>query len=89
MSSDNILALRDWIENCKYIPLRLTEDERKLFAVFESALEVCEYTDIVDVTFSYTRKSKYSRIIESLVDALSISCGLLVYISSIFQKFPY
>ena len=40
--------------------------------------QVCEYTDVVDVTFSHTRKSKQARIIESLVDILSISCGLLM-----------
>lgn len=32
----------------------------------------------MDVTFSHTRKSKVSRILESLVDVLSISCGLIV-----------
>jgi hypothetical protein len=39
--------------------------------------QVCEYTDVVDVTFSHTRKNKYTRILESLIDALSISCGLI------------
>lgn len=65
-------------QRCEFIPMRLTEHERKLLQVFENALEVCEYTDVVDVTFSHTRKSKQSRILESLVDILSISCGLLV-----------
>lgn len=46
--------------------------------VLNNALEVCEYTDVVDVTFSHTRKSKLSRIIESLVDILSIASGLMV-----------
>eukprot|EP01036_Dinobryon_divergens_P029938 gene29938-39111_t len=49
-----------------------------MLQVLENALEVCEYTDVVDVTFSHTRKSKQSRIIESLVDVLSISCGLII-----------
>jgi hypothetical protein len=61
-----------------FIPMRLTETERRMLQVLENALEVCEYTDVVDVTFSHTKKSKLSRILESLVDILSISCGLLV-----------
>lgn len=66
------------INRYKVIPLRLSADERKMLAVLESALEVCEYTDVVDVTFSHTRKSKMSRIIESLVDVLSIASGLFI-----------
>jgi hypothetical protein len=61
-----------------FIPLRLNEHERKLLHVLENALDVCEYTDVVDVTFSHTRKSKVSRIIDSLVDMLSIASGLIV-----------
>lgn len=56
-----------------------------LLNVLTNALEVCEYTDVVDVTFSHTRKSKLSRIMESLVDILSISAGLVVSMQSILE----
>ena len=62
----------------KFIPLRLDEDERKLLKVLENALEVCEYTDTVDVTFSHLKKSKASRMMTSLIDILNINSGLLI-----------
>jgi hypothetical protein len=72
-----------------FIPMRLTEWERKMLMVLENALEVCEYTDVVDVTFSHTKKSKVSRILESLVDILSISCGLLVSLIFLSALLPF
>ena len=69
---------RAFVNRITHCCMRLTEDERKLLSVLENALEVCEYTDVVDVTFSHTRKSKTARIMESLIDVLSISCGLLM-----------
>lgn len=66
------------VEKCKYMPLRLTDDERRLLAVLENALEVTEYSDNVDVTFSHTQKSRCSRILDGLVDILSIYSGLLL-----------
>ena len=82
-------SMRDLGDRCKHIPTRLTEDERRLLSVLENTLEVCEYTDTVDVTYSHTGKSKQSRIIASLIDVLSISCGLLVCAWPLLWAFYY
>jgi Protein of unknown function (DUF2009) len=66
------------LQQAQCIPLRLSQSERSMLRVIENALEVSEYTDAVDVSYSHTHKNKYSRIIEGLVDLLSICSGLLV-----------
>jgi hypothetical protein len=55
--------------------MRLTAEERVILAVLENALDVSDYTDVVDV---YGRQPKMDRIINALVDMLSISSGLMV-----------
>jgi len=72
---------REWIAHCRYIPLRLTEDERKLLVLLEAGLNVSEYTDDVD---TISRRSKTTRIIEGLRDMISIASGL--YICSGLKK---
>ncbi|CAM9517571.1 unnamed protein product [Chrysoparadoxa australica] len=60
-------------EASKHVPLRLTEEERRLLALLEGALHVSEYTDRVDVP---TRWNKAKIIYTELRDMLSMLCGL-------------
>eukprot|EP00924_Labyrinthula_sp_SR-Ha-C_P016805 maker-scaffold_6-snap-gene-15.19-mRNA-1 protein AED:0.01 eAED:0.01 QI:358/1/1/1/0.5/0.33/3/236/530 len=67
-------------ERAKYIPLRLTHDERMLLRVIQGALEVSSYTDAVDVsTNNYFARSRYDKseiIIEELEDIFQVINGL-------------
>ena len=49
------LLLASVVGRAKYIPLRLSGEERKYLALLEAVLEVSEYTDEVDI-LSYTDK---------------------------------
>ncbi|RKP35794.1 hypothetical protein BJ085DRAFT_24734 [Dimargaris cristalligena] len=65
-----------WItERAKFIPLRLTLSERKFLRLLESALNVSEYTDRVDI-LSYGNKSR--RMVTQIKDLCAILSGLLL-----------
>ncbi|CXJ17851.1 conserved protein, unknown function [Plasmodium berghei] len=65
----------DYIKLCKYIPLRLTYDERLYLRLLESTLEVSEYTDKIDIYHSGNKSRKIVREIKTLCSILS---GLII-----------
>ena len=73
-SIDNKL-LNILMENSKFIPLRLTHEERHLLRLLEAALQVSEYTDRVDILSS---RSKSKRIVEQLKEICSVLTGLVI-----------
>eukprot|EP00124_Ichthyophonus_hoferi_P004647 Ihof_evm2s538 gene=Ihof_evmTU2s538 len=64
-----------FVERAKYIPLRLTFEERKYLRLLEAALNVSEYTDKVDI---FSHKTRAKRIVEQVKDICAILSGLLV-----------
>lgn len=67
----------EWfIERSKFIPLRLTNVERKLLRLLEAALSVSEYTDKIDIlSFSL---SKAKRIVVQIRELCAIMSGLVL-----------
>lgn len=64
-------------ERAKYIPMRLSHDERKLLRLVEAALNVSTYTDEVDVV-TYSKMKTRQRIHTQIRDLCSILTGLAV-----------
>ncbi|KAJ3255634.1 hypothetical protein HK103_006159 [Boothiomyces macroporosus] len=68
-------TVSDFVERSKFIPLRLTYEERKYLRLLEAGLNVCEYTDKIDVIV-YGSKSK--RIVMQIKELCSILSGLVL-----------
>ncbi|CRH02531.1 conserved protein, unknown function [Plasmodium relictum] len=65
----------NYIKLCKFIPLRLTYEERLYLRLLESALEVSEYTDKIDILHSGNKSKKIVKEIKTLCSILS---GLVI-----------
>ncbi|SBT82440.1 conserved protein, unknown function [Plasmodium ovale] len=65
----------DYMKLCKFIPLRLTYEERLYLRLLESTLEVSEYTDKIDI---YHSGNKNKKIIKEIKALCSILSGLVI-----------
>ena len=72
---ENLPSSRWFEERCHYVPLRLTEQERKYLAIVTGVLKVSEYTDKVDIM---TYSSKAARIQVQLEEICSLVMGLML-----------
>jgi hypothetical protein len=52
-----------FMERCKYVPLRLSLDDRKQMRLLEATMNVSEYTDKIDI---YSAEQKSKRIMAQL-----------------------
>ncbi|CDO69564.1 hypothetical protein BN946_scf184759.g4 [Trametes cinnabarina] len=70
-------AVGEWfVERSKYIPLRLTLEERKYLRLLEAALNVSEYTDKIDTIGFGLSKAK--RIVHQIRELCAILSGLVL-----------
>lgn len=67
----------EWfVERAKFIPLRLTLNERKFLRLLEAALSVSEYTDKIDTIGFGLSKAK--RIVHQIRELCAIMSGLVL-----------
>ena len=67
---DALLPFENMIERAKYIPLRLTYDERKGLRMVNAAINVSDYTNTVDVLFKKKAKRQHVQL-QQIVGFLS------------------
>ncbi|KAK2954097.1 putative UPF0652 like protein [Blattamonas nauphoetae] len=61
---------RAWYERAKYIPIRLTREDRQSMRLVDAVLSTCNYTDLIDNTSFSNASRRIGKIIQEL-------CGIL------------
>jgi len=75
-TNSDVQEVGNWyVERTKYIPLRLTYEERKYLRLLEATLNVSEYTDKIDIIV-YSSRAK--RIVNQIKEFCSILSGLVL-----------
>eukprot|EP01033_Poteriospumella_lacustris_P014023 gene14023-10021_t len=88
---DNPLPLSNMRERAKYIPLRLTYEERKTLRLVAAAIAVSDYTNIVDVQFKQRTRRQHTQLqqivafLTGLVSAIDYEQGQQVLHDRNFQ----
>jgi hypothetical protein len=67
----------DWFLNrAKYIPLRLTLEERKFLRLLEATLNVSDYVYGIDIQSNKDKKPRIKEQLRDLCSILSSSCRI-------------
>jgi hypothetical protein len=74
------MGSESFVERAKWIPLRLTLEDRKVMRLLEATMNVSEYTDKIDI---YSAEQKSKRIMAQLREVCAILSGLVIA-----QDFP-
>lgn len=88
---NNPLPLSNMRERAKYIPLRLTYEERKTLRLVAAAIAVSDYTNIVDVQFKQRTRRQHTQLqqivafLTGLVSAIDYEQGQQVLQDRNFQ----
>jgi hypothetical protein len=60
--ADLLLPFENMRERAKYIPVRLTYEERKFLRLVNSAINVSDYTNVIDIPFKGKTKRQHAQL---------------------------
>ena len=78
------LPCDDMLERAKYIPLRLSYEERKVLRLVMAAVNVSDYTSVVDVDFRSRTRRRHTQL-----QVLSLPRETLITVSTAHRGLPH